>query len=56
MLQDEEIFSDPKEFNPDRFIKAGVPVKDILDPTVVATFGFGRRSVTSKAHLFNVLP
>ncbi|KAF5346729.1 hypothetical protein D9756_010405 [Leucocoprinus leucothites] len=50
MLHDEEAFPNPKEFNPGRFIKDGVLVEDILDPTVTATFGFGRR-VCPGAHI-----
>ncbi|KAJ3552425.1 hypothetical protein NP233_g12887 [Leucocoprinus birnbaumii] len=33
----------PKDFNPDRFIEKGVLKNDVLDPFVVASFGFGRR-------------
>ncbi|KAF5356850.1 hypothetical protein D9756_006808 [Leucocoprinus leucothites] len=50
MLHDEEVFPNPKEFDPDRFIKDGVLVEDILDPMVTATFGFGRR-VCPGAHV-----
>ncbi|KAJ3568002.1 hypothetical protein NP233_g6000 [Leucocoprinus birnbaumii] len=50
MLHDEEIFPKPNEFNPGRFIKDGIPVDDVLDPTVVATFGFGRR-ICPGAHI-----
>lgn len=41
MLHDEDIFPNPKEFRPERFIDND----DVLDPTTVATFGFGRRFV-----------
>ncbi|KXN82007.1 hypothetical protein AN958_03305 [Leucoagaricus sp. SymC.cos] len=43
MLQDSERFPNPTQFDPERFIKNGVLRTDILDPFVVATFGFGRR-------------
>ncbi|KAJ3552424.1 hypothetical protein NP233_g12886 [Leucocoprinus birnbaumii] len=43
ILQDEERFPNPKDFNPDRFIENGVLKDDVLDPFVVASFGFGRR-------------
>ncbi|KAF5346731.1 hypothetical protein D9756_010407 [Leucocoprinus leucothites] len=43
IFQDEERFPNPKDFKPDRFIKDGVLKTDVLDPFVVATFGFGRR-------------
>ncbi|KAF9451141.1 cytochrome P450 [Macrolepiota fuliginosa MF-IS2] len=50
ILHDEEIFLNPKEFNPNRFVKDGVLLDVILDPTVIATFGFGRR-ICPGAHI-----
>lgn len=46
MLHDEAVFPDADKFDPERFIKNGTIRDDILDPEVVATFGFGRRFVT----------
>ena len=43
MLQDEEIFPNPKEFKPERFLKKDGASTDVPDPGVFATFGFGRR-------------
>lgn len=43
MLHDEEVFPDADKFDPERFIKDGIIRDDILNPEVVATFGFGRR-------------
>ncbi|KAF9442470.1 cytochrome P450, partial [Macrolepiota fuliginosa MF-IS2] len=40
MLHDENVFPNPTEFRPERFIKNG---NDLPDPESVATFGFGRR-------------
>jgi cytochrome P450 len=43
ILHDEGIFPNPKDFKPERFIKNGVLLTNVLDPFVVGTFGFGRR-------------
>ncbi|KAF9451148.1 cytochrome P450 [Macrolepiota fuliginosa MF-IS2] len=50
ILYDKEIFPNPKEFNPNRFIKDGILLDNILDPAVIATFGFGRR-ICPGAHI-----
>ncbi|KAF5348469.1 hypothetical protein D9756_009678 [Leucocoprinus leucothites] len=50
MLHDEEVFSDPSEFKPERFLKNGVLRDDIPNPETIATFGFGRR-VCPGAHI-----
>ncbi|KAF9451150.1 cytochrome P450 [Macrolepiota fuliginosa MF-IS2] len=50
ILHDEEIFPNPKEFNPSRFIEDGILLDDTLDPAVIATFGFGRR-ICPGAHI-----
>ncbi|KAJ3005777.1 hypothetical protein NUW54_g4194 [Trametes sanguinea] len=42
ILHDEQRYSDPFAFNPDRFIKDGVLDPEMFDPEEVA-FGFGRR-------------
>ena len=44
MLHDEEIYPDPSNFRPERFLtEDGQLDPKIRDPTTVA-FGFGRRS------------
>ncbi|KAJ3567141.1 hypothetical protein NP233_g6559 [Leucocoprinus birnbaumii] len=69
-LHDEEVFPDPREFKPERFIKDGRIRDDILDPEFVASFGFGRRicpgarvarpllyiAAASLVHLFDIAP
>ncbi|RXW17960.1 hypothetical protein EST38_g7905 [Candolleomyces aberdarensis] len=42
ILHDPEIYLDPLDFNPDRFIKDGKINREVTDPTE-AVFGFGRR-------------
>jgi hypothetical protein len=44
LFHDPENFEDPMTFKPERYLKDGKINPDILDP-MVATFGFGRRSV-----------
>jgi cytochrome P450 len=44
MLHDEQHYTNPDQFDPSRFLTpTGELRKDILDPEVVASFGFGRR-------------
>jgi len=51
MLLDEEVYTDPSIFKPERFLtKDGKLNPNILDPTTIA-FGFGRRFVVR--HLSN---
>ncbi|KAF5360986.1 hypothetical protein D9756_005147 [Leucocoprinus leucothites] len=70
MLYDDEIFPEPQEFKPERFIKDGRIRDDLPDPEYVATFGFGRRvcpgahiarstihlAAASLLHLFDIAP
>jgi len=44
MLHNLEVFNEPMEYRPERFLKDGKLNPDVLDPSSVA-FGFGRRSV-----------
>ncbi|KAF5360606.1 hypothetical protein D9756_005151 [Leucocoprinus leucothites] len=70
MLHDDEIFPEPQEFKPERFIKGDRIREDLPDPEYVATFGFGRRvcpgahiarstlylAAASLLHLFDIAP
>ena len=47
LFHDPEIFEDPMLFKPERYLKDGQINPNVLDP-MVATFGFGRRSVQVK--------
>ncbi|KAF8815538.1 cytochrome P450 [Phlegmacium glaucopus] len=42
MLNNPEVFGDPMEYRPERFLKDGKLNPDVMDPSSVA-FGFGRR-------------
>lgn len=42
ILHDPEVFEDPLEYKPERFLKDGKLNPEVLDPSV-ASFGYGRR-------------
>ena len=46
ILHDPEVFNDPEEFQPERYLKDGKLNPDVRDPDCAA-FGFGRRSVNT---------
>ncbi|KAJ3568619.1 hypothetical protein NP233_g5596 [Leucocoprinus birnbaumii] len=69
MLYDDDVFPNPSEFKPERFIgEDGRMRDDMPDPEIVVTFGFGRRicpgahiarstlfmAAASLLHLFNI--
>ncbi|KAF7984429.1 hypothetical protein HWV62_14496 [Athelia sp. TMB] len=43
ILHDERNFPEPEVFKPERFLKDGKLNPDVMDPTEVGSFGFGRR-------------
>ena len=45
VLHDPEVYPEPEEFRPERFLKDGKLDPEVRDPATVA-FGFGRRSVS----------
>ena len=47
ILHDPDIFPNPDVFEPDRYLKDGIPNEGTLNPGDVA-FGYGRRSVPGK--------
>ena len=44
ILHDREVFNNPQEFQPERYLKDGKLNPDVRDPDCAA-FGYGRRSV-----------
>ncbi|KAJ7616483.1 cytochrome P450 [Roridomyces roridus] len=47
LMHDEELFPDPKSFNPERFLQDGKLKPDIMDPELVV-FGSGRRTCSGR--------
>ncbi|KAH6916318.1 O-methylsterigmatocystin oxidoreductase [Coprinopsis sp. MPI-PUGE-AT-0042] len=52
ILHDPEVFENPMEFNPERYLKDGKINPDVLDPEDVA-FGYGRRICPGR-HMSNI--
>ncbi|KAH6888962.1 cytochrome P450 98A3 [Coprinopsis sp. MPI-PUGE-AT-0042] len=53
IMHDPEVFEDPLEFRPERYLKDGKMNPDVLDPADVA-FGFGRRICPGR-HMGNTI-
>lgn len=53
ILHDEQVYPDPEEFKPERFLKDGELNPDVLDPALVGQFGYGRRACPGKAMATN---
>lgn len=54
MLHDEEIYPDPFDFKPERFMKGDQYNHDLMDPEEIC-FGFGKRYVWIFLFLFSKL-
>ena len=54
ILHDSNVFNDPMEFRPERYLKDGKLNPDVRDPDSAA-FGFGRRSVDTTRSLTYML-
>ncbi|PFH47987.1 hypothetical protein AMATHDRAFT_66464 [Amanita thiersii Skay4041] len=54
MLHNEEVYPEPFEFKPDRFLKDGKLNKDVKDPSH-AIFGFGRRICPGRYMAFSAV-
>ena len=50
-MHNPDIFGDPMEFRPERYLKNGQLDPDMLDPEAVA-FGFGQRQVLVSCFFF----
>ena len=53
-MHDRDVFDNPQEFQPERYLKDGKLNPDVRDPDCAA-FGFGRRSVNTTYSLIYTL-
>ena len=54
-MHDREVFNDPEEFQPERYLKDGKLNPAVRDPDCAA-FGYGRRSVnTTQSPIYTLI-